>query len=167
MAIFHYLIRQLPRDVEMPSAAEYSLIKPAHNFQSIAEIPTRFRFAQSVTHCPVCLFNHPLLDCLFNFLNGMHDLNGLPGQCQVVFVVLHGFCVLSQIEIGISELGVDGTQSPQVIRPCLDGRFKEGDASSAWHRMKYGNETSCRTAIICTKLDSVPAISSLAQPLAF
>ena len=36
----------------------------------------------------------------------------LPGQCQVVFVVLHGLSVLSKVKIGISQLAVNGAQCP-------------------------------------------------------
>ena len=46
-----------------------------------------------------------------------------------MLVILHGFGVLSQVKICISQLRVDGTKSPQVIGSSLDGCFEESHTS--------------------------------------
>ena len=45
-------------------------------------------------------------------------------------VELQGLSVLMQVEVGIAQLAVDGTEHLQVLCTHLDGSFKEGDASS-------------------------------------
>ncbi len=65
----------------------------------------------------------------------------LPGQCQVVFVVLHGLSVLSKVKIGISQLAVNGAQCPQVVSAGLDGSFKECHSSP--------NKEHCQGQSLC------------------
>lgn len=43
-------------------------------------------------------------------------------------VILQGLVVLLEVEVGISQLAVDGTEDLKVLSPHLDGRFKQGDA---------------------------------------
>lgn len=57
-----------------------------------------------------------------------------------MFVVLHSHIVVSEIEVGVSELAVDGAEGAQVVGAGLDGGLEEGHAGAA--------------------------VSSLAQPLA-
>lgn len=45
-------------------------------------------------------------------------------------VILQGFVVLLQVEVGIPQLAVDGTEDLKVLCSDLDGRFKHGHASS-------------------------------------
>lgn len=49
----------------------------------------------------------------------------LPGQRQVVPVVLQGFAVLLEVEVGVAQLAVDGAERLQVFRAHLDGGLKE------------------------------------------
>lgn len=51
--------------------------------------------------------------------------SALPCQCEVVPMVLQGFVILLQVEVGITQLAVDGTKDLQVLGSNLDGRFKE------------------------------------------
>lgn len=41
-------------------------------------------------------------------------------------MVLHRFRVVTQVEVGIAELAVDGTECSKVVRAGLDGGLKEG-----------------------------------------
>lgn len=54
----------------------------------------------------------------------------LPGQGEVMPVELQGLGIVMQVEVGIAQLAVDGTEYLQVLRAHLDGSFKEGDACS-------------------------------------
>lgn len=49
----------------------------------------------------------------------------LPGQREVVSVVLQGFAVLLEVEVGVAQLAVDGAERLQVFRAHLDGGLKE------------------------------------------
>lgn len=49
----------------------------------------------------------------------------LPGQREVVSVVLQGFAVLLEVEVGVPQLAVDGTERLQVFCAHLDGSLKE------------------------------------------
>lgn len=53
-----------------------------------------------------------------------------PGECEVVPVELQGLRVVVEVEVGISQLAVDGTEHLQVLCAHLDGSFKEGDPCS-------------------------------------
>lgn len=53
-----------------------------------------------------------------------------PGQGEVMPVELQGLSVVMQVEVGIAQLAVDGTEHLQVLCAHLDGSFKEGDACS-------------------------------------
>lgn len=45
-------------------------------------------------------------------------------------VILQGFVVLLEVEVGISQLAIDGTEDLKVLCSDLDGRFKHGHAGS-------------------------------------
>lgn len=53
-----------------------------------------------------------------------------PGQGEVMPVELQSLSVVMQVEVGIAQLAVDGTEHLQVLCAHLDGSFKEGDACS-------------------------------------
>lgn len=53
-----------------------------------------------------------------------------PGQGEVMPVELQGLSIVMQVEVGIAQLAVDGTEHLQVLCAHLDGSFKEGDACS-------------------------------------
>lgn len=48
-----------------------------------------------------------------------------------MFVVLHCFVIVAEIEVCISELAVDGTEGAQIVSACLNGGLEEGHASPA------------------------------------
>lgn len=50
-------------------------------------------------------------------------------------MVLQGFVVLLQVEVGVPQLAVDGAEDLQVFRPHLDGRLEEGDAGAVLARL--------------------------------
>lgn len=43
-------------------------------------------------------------------------------------VELECFVIVLQVEVGVSQLAVDGAEDLQVLRPDLDGGLEEGDA---------------------------------------
>jgi len=47
-----------------------------------------------------------------------------------MFVILHCFGVFTKVEVGIAQLRVDGTQSPQIVCSSLNGSLEKGHASS-------------------------------------
>lgn len=49
----------------------------------------------------------------------------LPGQREVVSVVLQGFAILLEVEVGVAQLAVDGAKRLQFFRAHLDGGLKE------------------------------------------
>lgn len=50
-------------------------------------------------------------------------------------MVLHGPGVVSEVEVGIPELAVDGRERAQVVCAGLDSGLEEGDAGSAVTRL--------------------------------
>lgn len=45
-------------------------------------------------------------------------------------MILQGFVVLLEVEVGIPQLAIDGTEDLKVLCSDLDGRFKQGHAGS-------------------------------------
>lgn len=50
-------------------------------------------------------------------------------------VELERFRVVLQVEVGVSQLAVDGAEDLQVLRPDLDSGLEEGDACSVIARL--------------------------------
>lgn len=59
----------------------------------------------------------------------------LPSEREIVLVVLHGLVVVSQVEVRVAELAVDGAERAQVVRAGLDGRLEERHAGAAVARL--------------------------------
>lgn len=108
--------------VQMPLTTNNRLIKMSQNFQCVPKVTTSFGFSEQVTNCPV-RGTKCCVPSFWGFL--VVILHVLPGQCEIMPVKLQGLGVVVQVEVGIPQLTVDGTEHLQVLSTHLDGSFKE------------------------------------------
>lgn len=94
------LVPLLLGNVQVSLATDNCLIESAQDLECVAQVPTGLGFPHAVA-------------------------NG-PCQQQVMFVELQGPGILLQVEVGIAQLAVDGTQCLQVLSAHLHGSLKEG-----------------------------------------
>lgn len=122
-----HLVIELSGYVQVPLAANHSLVEATQHLQRVAQVSAGFGFSQQVADRPAqrALREQRIFD-IVSVVELLLEVQ--PGQGEVMSVELLGLSVVVQVKVRVAQLAVDGAQHLQVLGSHLDGGFKEGDA---------------------------------------
>lgn len=89
----------------------------------------------------------------------------LPGKSKIMFVILHCFGVFTKVEVGITQLRVDGTQRPQIICSSLNCSFEKSHTSSKHWQQSNWTFYNRNLELVYLWCDDSPAIAWFAETL--